>query len=357
MGKKQHYVPRMYLKNFCIAGDAERCFEYNPHIKSVRRVRITEICEENYLYDIRDENGQFIFPDIKNKFEEVLSSVETKDEPFLYDLLSRIEKCDDVIFLNSEEREFLLGFAFLMVFRNPILRDSLEEAFDLIGGPKLNGKAETTYAWQIIMSRLNEFAPKENSAQITFLKTKKEYPFITSGMPMYFTGNPIQKDFYMPLSSTVAFEMRLPQNVLINLDRCEVKKLDSSEVDTYNGKMLCRVNSLISSSEELLKKYICFMDDFDDSPFNPFTLAHLEMLEGMDPWQFQIITIRFIEEELRNRNDIFCNAYNKLRKSGLSDKEVKNKMAECISDKFKRDIICNRSVDWNDYRDELERIK
>ncbi len=135
--KKQHYVPEMYLKNFCFDDDRERCYEYNPYSKLITKKRISEICAKNYTYEIKNQNGDFLVPSTKNVMEKALSKIETTDAVNLNKLISRINKTSNYIFLSAEEREFLLGFLLLMVVRNPVTKDAIPDAIKLSLGLEL----------------------------------------------------------------------------------------------------------------------------------------------------------------------------------------------------------------------------
>jgi hypothetical protein len=353
--KKQHYVPRMYLRNFCIDGKKDKCYEYNQHTNDVRIANINNLCEENYLYEIRDEEGIFLVPELKNQIEKAFSIIENEDAELLKDLLELIERSRDSIVLSDEQRKSLIGFIFLMILRNPVLMDVLPETLKLINGTELKTKAEIKFAWIIVLLNIDRYGYDIENTQLTFLRTKESNPFITSKLPMYFSGYPIQRDFYMPLSSKVAIEMRLPENVLINVNKCDIRDLSIEEVDSYNCKLLDRQGSIISNSQEALNKYKLFMDDFDKSPINPYTLVNLEMLEKMQPEYFHLLIIKLVNEELNNKNEIFIETYNRLIIDFSSD-ETKNKMASAIEDEVRKALICNRLLDVVEYKELLDKI-
>lgn len=353
--KKQHYVPRMYLRNFCIDGEKDKCYEYNPYTNDVRIANINNLCEENYLYEIRDEEGIFLVPELKNQIEKAFSIIENEDAGLLRDLLELIEQTRGSIVLSDDQRKKLIGFIILMILRNPVLRDVLPETLKLINGTELKTEAEIKYAWIIILLHTDIYGYEIENTQLTFLKTKESNPFITSKLPMYFSGYPIQRDFYMPLSSKVAIEMRIPENALINVNKCDIRELSIEEVDSYNCKLLDSQGSIISSSKETLNKYKSFMDDFDKSPINPYTLVNLEMLEKMQPEYFHLLIIKLVNEELKNKNEIFIETYNRLIKD-FSPDETKNKMASAIEDEVRKALICNRILDEVEYKELLEKI-
>lgn len=49
--KKEHYVPRCYLKNFILENDKIQVFD--KYKMQVRSQRIMDVAMENYFYDIK----------------------------------------------------------------------------------------------------------------------------------------------------------------------------------------------------------------------------------------------------------------------------------------------------------------
>ena len=113
--KRQHYVPQMYLRNFSVD---EKCYVFNPYIKIIEHKNIRDICEENYLYEIRDNEGKFLFPDSKNEIEKALSIIEGTDSKLLSSIFARIKNSrEEYVTLEAEEREGLFGFIVLMLLK------------------------------------------------------------------------------------------------------------------------------------------------------------------------------------------------------------------------------------------------
>lgn len=256
MVKKEHYVPQMYLRNFCIEGDENKCFEYNEHVNKIRKVDIKDICAINYLYEIRNEDGMFLFPERKNDFEIALSKIEQDHSNELRRLYNKIRSSRQSILLDANERENLLGFVTLMILRNPITRDTLAYAFETVSDKvKIKKKEEKSVAWMATMGMIDRVAAQQvNPGKIAFMKTTKDCPFITSSFPMWFTGNPIYENFYMPLTADIAMALSKPKNLLENLNRCILIDLTPKEVEDKNLYMITAAESIISNSEEQLKR-------------------------------------------------------------------------------------------------------
>ena len=58
--KHQHYIPQVYLKGF--SKDSSTIYEYNFKKGEAldKPVSIESVCRENYLYEVRENNGVII---------------------------------------------------------------------------------------------------------------------------------------------------------------------------------------------------------------------------------------------------------------------------------------------------------
>ena len=72
MTRKQHYVPQVYLRGF--SEDKIRIWSYvvNP-LEDGKCVPIESICREKYLYEVKDNDGNWLAP---NWIEKCLSILE-----------------------------------------------------------------------------------------------------------------------------------------------------------------------------------------------------------------------------------------------------------------------------------------
>ncbi len=344
--KKQHFVPRMYLKLFSNSSKGDRCYEYNSYTNCIRNVRIEEICEENYIYEIRNEKGEFLIPEMKNKIEIALSKIEKQDASMLRNIIAKVEDSNDYIILRNEEREELLGFILLMILRNKATRNALPETYNLITNKTISKKEEISFLWNIILLNIDKAGRDIENSEIIFLKNKSGNSFITASVPMRFSGYPIQNDFYMPLSPSIAIELRIPKNALINVNRCEIRKVWSEQVLQYNCKILSRDGSLICTDEKTLKRCVEYMDESDRGIINSYTKINIELIKNMPPEHFIFVVKYFVEEELVNKNKVFCKKIDELKKKGLSYDEAKNTIARAIMEEFKRGILFDLKVDW-----------
>lgn len=117
--KRQHYVPRTYLKSFAINGrNKDMLWAYFLKQCKTHFVAIDDVCVENYLYEhyvcYNDGETDFVSP---NSIENGYMQFENKYR-------STIEKIVNVqaamISLTTEERSVLTEFIVSMLFRHPI---------------------------------------------------------------------------------------------------------------------------------------------------------------------------------------------------------------------------------------------
>lgn len=120
--KRQHYVPKAYLKYFSV--DEEKTphvYAVFPNGKEPQKVSIEKICCSSYLYDqiaIDQDTGVQIFA-APNELENMFNPVESKYAVIVSKLKSDLWEKNDFE-LMAEEIEVLKGFLSLQLWRNPI---------------------------------------------------------------------------------------------------------------------------------------------------------------------------------------------------------------------------------------------
>jgi hypothetical protein len=88
------------------------------------------------------------------------------------------------------------------------------------------------------------------------------------------------------------------------------------------------------------------MDESDRGIINSYTKINIELIKNMPPEHFIFVVKYFVEEELVNKNKVFCKKIDELKKKGLSYDEAKNTIARAIMEEFKRGILFDLKVDW-----------
>ena len=114
--KKQHYVPRFYLRRF--SADGKSLCVYDRERSVYRKQSISDTCESNFLYDTRAEglvNG-LIRP---NSTESALSELESEFTKTLDSVLAEGIPIEERARLFSLNRESLEAFCSNLIFRSP----------------------------------------------------------------------------------------------------------------------------------------------------------------------------------------------------------------------------------------------
>lgn len=102
--KKQHIVPRFYLKGF--SKDGERFFQFSAKTRKCVGVNIKDVCTRNYFYDMST--------DVDHKFEKTIAEVESYQDRFLQSFLYQVResKC------NLEDYQTRFELMHFMLFMN-----------------------------------------------------------------------------------------------------------------------------------------------------------------------------------------------------------------------------------------------
>ena len=258
--KKQHYVPRMVLRRFCDADG--KIWEFNLNSQKITKRRIEELCASNLLYEIRDEDGQFFYPDRKNCFEKGLGRIENEYSPFFDDLLKQLQN-KNFVDLSENDIGLINFWIALLLLRNPLVKAAMplvSKDFNIY----INDDLKKSYNFISLMPKGIEWLSKElRRGHIRFLKVSPYRAFVITDIPIWI-GNPIYKYCYMPLSSEYALEIKETKTILENCNRCEIIQLSSKETDDLNVMMFLSMrsikvsefecgNSVMSSDEFLLK--------------------------------------------------------------------------------------------------------
>ena len=116
--KKQHYVPRMYLKRWQGEYD-KKLFVITKKGNSAAPKALTaddELFYQNYCYDIPNPDGT---PWTSNEVEKTLGKYENRHNRLLNRILSRCENNVAILDKGTNRIEDFLEFVALMIVRNP----------------------------------------------------------------------------------------------------------------------------------------------------------------------------------------------------------------------------------------------
>ena len=169
MTKKQHYVPQVYLRGFSIDNKQIWSYTIDP-LDNGKYVPIESICRENYLYEVKDNDGNWLTP---NWIEKILSILEG----MFGENLRRLEKkaflkenYQTECFLTKDEKSFWKLFVAIQMMRNPIV---LREANAVIK-ELAKGLLTDNQVWAIAVSQclpvFSELKPEDKNVFNVFLK-------------------------------------------------------------------------------------------------------------------------------------------------------------------------------------------
>ena len=114
--KRQHFVPKMYLKRFIF--DGKNCYTLN-HKNEIHCQNIREICWEKDLYELRNVYGEVVKRNlIEKEFFDKL--IERGFTPFFDGFLGTVDEDQSAVeFLKREEnRTCLILFMGSLLLRN-----------------------------------------------------------------------------------------------------------------------------------------------------------------------------------------------------------------------------------------------
>lgn len=269
--RRQHYVPRAYLKNFSF--DKEKTphvYAVFPDAKESAPVSIEKICCQSYLYDqiaVDPDSGAHIFV-APNEIERFLSKTESRYAEILSKLKSDLDEKNDFE-LTAEEVMALKGFLSLLMFRNPIFVhisnavvdkqyaqdpeyiEHLQKEFpDVPPNVFISYLAHDFYKMQLFASML-ALTDTMKDSQICIFRTNSS-SFVTSSIPVkniYGEKNGIKYDLLgMPITSNLflAFidvDTFLPK--VVTIDEYSVKRINSRQLGGAK-------NILISNRKDIL---------------------------------------------------------------------------------------------------------
>lgn len=269
--KRQHYVPRTYLREFSFDDQkAPHVYAIFPKTKESVPVSIEKICCQSYLYEqiaVDSDSGAHIFA-APNELEGFFSTNEGKYAAIISKLKSNIQEKNDFE-LAEDEINALKGFVSSLVWRNPIfvhisnaVVDKLyaqdpeyieyiqKEFPDIPPNVFISHLAHDFLKKQLLISILALFDTIKDS-QICIFKTT-DSSFITSAMPVsniYGEKNGIEYDLIgMPITpdlflAFVDVETVLPK--VVTIDEGSVKRINSRQLGGSK-------NILISNRKDLL---------------------------------------------------------------------------------------------------------
>ena len=255
--KKQHYVPKMYLKNFTF--DGVNCYTKNRK-GEINIQDISDICKGNFIYELRDKNGKIIN---KNLIEDAFAKVENLFSTFLIDLFSYLNKIQNnskIIYSENTEREMLGCLYAFLILKNPANMMHTKDMVDEVYNIKLTNIEAENFSIQnilILLKPLSKIMAEE--CDITIYRNISKIPFITASCPVVATEKNNKECTYMPLSSKYLIEftkkepLDMKEDKLIEIDGYEVQQYNEMFYPEHRTNIKLRNYILISEKENVLK--------------------------------------------------------------------------------------------------------
>lgn len=284
--KRQHYVPKAYLKDFSFDKQkVPHVYAVFPNARKSVSVSIEKICCQFYLYEqiaVDSDSGAHIFA-APNELEGFFSTVEGRYASIISKLKSDLQEKNDFE-LASDEISALKGFVSLLIWRNPVFVHIFNTTVDklyaqdteyiehiqkeLPGVPPnvfISHLAHEFLKKHILISMLALYGTMKDS-QICIFKADGS-SFITSSMPVsniYGEKDGIEYDLVgMPITPNLflAFvDVETPIPKVVPIDEYSVKRI--------NGRQVGGARNILISNEKDLLSFIDFSyerEDDDDS--------------------------------------------------------------------------------------------
>lgn len=284
--KRQHYVPKAYLKDFSFDKQkVPHVYAVFPNARKSVSVSIEKICCQSYLYEqiaIDPDSGAHIFA-VPNELEEFFSAIEGRYAAIISKLKWDLQEKNEFE-LKSDEISALKGFMSLLLWRNPVfvhisnaivnklyaqnteyIEQIQKEYPDVPSNVVVSQLAHDFLKKQLLISMLALFDTMEHSQVCIFKATSSS--FITSAMPVsniYGEKNGIKYDLLgMPITPNLflAFvDAEIPIPKVVPIDEYCVKRI--------NGRMVGGSKNILISSKKDLLSFIDFTyerEDNDDS--------------------------------------------------------------------------------------------
>lgn len=265
--KRQHYVQREYLKNFCME-DSDYIYSYNLCNRKIGLLKPTSLCVIKNMYEISGS--------LDNKIENHIKEYEDKG-------IVQIKKIIQYGFMNDElfskeDLKDLYHYVFLQLMRTKSgqlifqsvkegLKNGFSECNQHVSNYELNSNKDIINRnIQWIYDNLEEFDQVINSLwefchYINFCIYVSEQPLlITTDNPVYTDVVPSLKTPYlcylkMALSPNILLDIELVvQNRLnkkINFSKFELSKEDA---ENFNKNIISNANYWIMSSIEFSRE-------------------------------------------------------------------------------------------------------
>lgn len=265
--KKQHYIPRFYLRNF--SNDNKRIYQYDLSTDNSSIVPINSICYYNYLYEFKDENDKLLD---SNLIENILSKWEAEFSNVINSIKNKAKNkrnCKTRCFLTSKEKDFLAFFISLQAQRDPYYIKEIEDKLEEKWGDVLEKNSCRNIALMVSLPIYRPFNDIKNHKIISRFKTIRDMSFIIgfTDNDVFFTGdNPVTliyennpddaEEVIFPLASNLVLYMQKMEKSKANF-RNRLYRMDKDSINYMN-------EITISTCE----RWIFSKNTFNDKDYN-----------------------------------------------------------------------------------------
>ena len=318
--KKQHYVPKSYLRNFAIDNQkSQQVYALFSGNEEAKVVSINDICCQTFLYDqiaIDPDSGTQVFV-APNEIENSFINLEGQ----YVSIISKIEENladSNLISVTDEEIEILKQFISVLLFRNPLFVHIIKCSIDRMYAKNqdylnyieeiLPGIPQSVFISFLANEFLKQFilpdkgiytrAMKDtmNHSQLCLFRAQDNSRFITSAMPVvniYGEKDGVEYDLLgMPITPDLFL-------AIIDIDYCLPNVIS---IDDYS---VMRINSLqvLGERKILIANQKKFFSDVDPS----FTWD-----KGDDSWLFKMLgrdkdeVVSLYKETMDTKNTKYC---------------------------------------------------
>lgn len=289
--KKEHIVPRLYIKNFSDFDD--KVYEYNVDLKKIQRKDIRDTLYIKYFYDFdlsrlendddlrikkeiisffknnathfKIENEDYLFNE--QLTEKFLSIIENEFAFLLQKIIVQINRATDTekIAIKDDDKRKMSIYISIQFMRSKTHRDFIEwyklNCDENI--KQINKNSLSAYHSYSIINEVNTktFSNLLSSCKWVFFKNNTKTQFCTSDNPVIFEVKNSKYLFYFPISRNILLIMYSKNYYLLEKDGEVIEMNDEMLVRDINIKQYLNCSkSIISGSKE----YISYIENIDN---------------------------------------------------------------------------------------------
>jgi len=272
--KKQHYVPRFYLKGF-LHNDCEQLLVFDKVQNKTFLKNIEEVCEQNYYYSYRDNKKNY--NDYNYLVEDYLSRKEYEFSLVFEKIIKNIEdhyyKSKEMKRLFHEDRQNLLEFLYYQILRVPKYIDKLffngikylkelNKKYNRVQNEKEIVNDLKSIMFPRLFNNVQEFISIMNKRNLAFFIIDKNITecFVSTDNPVLITNSEINVDRVGIIDPRTEVSIPISKNILLVIGKTHIKyKLEYHIINSVdrvkNLNVLIRNNAMrfiYSGQENLL---------------------------------------------------------------------------------------------------------